>query len=97
MLRKENAILKEEGAVGGAATTTPSSAASPQPPDLGRLIVQSSHELSADMRMAAATAESNLRYAQKTDMMARNGWQIYSHFFVWVRAGNSSAASTICA
>lgn len=61
MLRKENAILKEEGAVGGA-TTSHSTASSPQPIGVTRLIVQSTHELSRDMRLAAATADNNLRW-----------------------------------
>lgn len=55
VLRKENAILKEEGAVGGA-TISPISA-----PTHNRFIVAQSQELSRDMLLAAASAESNLR------------------------------------
>lgn len=54
MLRQENAILKEEGAVGGASHATPTQSLPP------RVVIQS-QELSRDMMLAAATAENNLR------------------------------------
>lgn len=55
-LRKENAILKEEGAVGGAASATPPCSILPT-----GVIVQS-QELARDMRLAASSAENHLRY-----------------------------------
>lgn len=55
ILRKENAILKEEGAVGGAASATP-------PFSLPAGVIMQTQELARDMRLAASSAENHLRY-----------------------------------
>lgn len=58
-LKQENAILKEEGAVGGTAATssTGSQPLCSLPPELA----MKTAEISRDMMMAATTAETNLR------------------------------------
>lgn len=53
LLRKENSILKEEGAVGGAASATP--------PCLPGGVIEQTQQLARDMRLAATSAESHLR------------------------------------